>query len=62
MSRRANGEGSIYQRRDGRWCGVVSTPDGGRKTFYGRTRNEVARRLSAALRDLEKASCRCLSG
>lgn len=54
MSRRANGEGSIYQRRDGRWCGVVSTPDGGRKTFYGRTRNEVARRLSAALRDLEQ--------
>ena len=23
-SRRANGEGSIVQRKDGRWCGVVT--------------------------------------
>ena len=30
-SRRANGEGSIVQRKDGRWCGVVTLgykPDG----------------------------------
>lgn len=39
-SRRANGEGSIVQRKDGRWCGVVTLgykPDGkiNRKSFMG---------------------------
>lgn len=46
--RRANGEGTIYQRSDGRWCAQVTTsidPITGntrRKTFYGRTYEEVA--------------------
>lgn len=43
--RRGNGEGSIYQRRDGVWCGSLRTPGGGRKAVYGRTHNEVRRRL-----------------
>lgn len=42
MSRRANGEGTIYQRTDGRWEGAayVLTATGGRsrKRVYGRTR------------------------
>jgi len=43
--RRGNGEGSIYQRRDGTWCGSLRLPGGGRKVVYGRSHNEVRRRL-----------------
>jgi len=43
--RRGNGEGSIYQRRDGVWCGSLRTPGGARKVVYGRTHSEVRRRL-----------------
>jgi integrase len=43
--RRGNGEGSIYQRRDGTWCGSLRLPAGGRKVVYGRSHNEVRRRL-----------------
>lgn len=49
MSKRANGEGTIYQRRDGRWtaAGYVLRPDGGRqrRQVYGVTRGEVAAKL-----------------
>lgn len=51
MSRRANGEGSIYRRTDGRWTGAayVLRPDGGRvrRQIYGPTRGEVADRLAS---------------
>ena len=52
--RRGNNEGSVYQRNDGRWCAVVSRgydSDGKRvrKIFYGRTRSEVAMKMTAAL-------------
>lgn len=47
---RANGEGSIYRRKDGRWAGAayVLTPDGTRrrKTAYGKTRKEVGAKLA----------------
>jgi hypothetical protein len=50
--RRGNNEGSIYQRKDGRWCGAVTVgykTDGKplRKTVYGTSRQEVAKRVSA---------------
>lgn len=49
MSKRANGEGSIYQRQDGRWTGAtyVLRPDGGRqrRQVYGATRSEVSGKL-----------------
>ena len=48
--RRGHGEGSIYQRGDGRWVGVVTLDDPGttrkRKSVYGRTRAEVAAKLA----------------
>ena len=54
-TRRGNGEGSIYKRKDGRWVGVINVGyEGGkrrRKSFYGDTRRQVADRLAAALRD-----------
>ena len=48
--RRANGEGSIYKRSDGRWCATVSVDGGRRKSFYGRRREDVALRLATALK------------
>lgn len=54
MAKRGNSEGSIYKRRDGRWAGVIDLGwEGGkrkRKSYYGETRQDVARQLTAALR------------
>jgi integrase len=48
MGRRANGEGTVYQRKDGRWeaAAYVLTPDGTRKRVrvYGATREEAGRK------------------
>lgn len=52
MGRRGNGEGSITRRKDGRYMAryTVQTPDGPkRKTIYGRTRAEVAEKLTTAM-------------
>ena len=48
---RANGEGSIYKRQDGRWTARLSLQDGRRKDYYGKTRAEVNGKLLSALRD-----------
>jgi hypothetical protein len=52
--RRGHGEGTIYQRADGRWIAVVDLGwEGGkrrRKSLYGATRREVANKLADALR------------
>jgi integrase len=55
-NRRGSGEGSIYQRKDGRWCAQVSLgykPGGKphRKLLYGKTRNEVSEAMKRTLRD-----------
>jgi integrase len=51
MGKRGNNEGSIYQQGShGRWVGAVSLPSGERRRFYGATRAEVARKLTAALK------------
>ncbi len=52
--KRGNGEGSITKRRDGRWMAryTVHTSKGPkRKHIYGRTRQEVAEKLSKAVSD-----------
>lgn len=51
--RRANGEGSVYRRHNGTWSGIASLPDGRRKHVYGRSRDEVRRKLSEILHSLE---------
>ena len=48
MGKRANGEGSIHKRKDGRWCASLTLPKGKRAHFLGRDREEVARKLTAA--------------
>lgn len=50
MAKRANGEGTIYKRGDGRWCASVTLDGGRRKSFYGERREDVARKLSTALK------------
>jgi len=56
--RKANGEGSIYQRADGRWVAQVQVgwKEGKleRKYIYGKTRREVAQKLVAIQRDLQQ--------
>ena len=48
--RRGRGEGSIYQRSDGRWCaaitvGIAENGRPRRKVIYGRTRREAAEKM-----------------
>lgn len=52
-TRRGNGEGSISQRRDGRWEAKITLPTGQRKCFYGKTQAEVRRKLTEARRNLD---------
>lgn len=55
MTRRAKGEGTIYQRAsDGRWCGQVTLPSGKRKSFYGAKRKDVLAKIDDARRTLER--------
>lgn len=58
MSRRGNGEGTIWKKPDGRWCGAVYalTTKGTRKRVYvyGRTRDEAREKLTALQRDLDR--------
>ena len=53
MNQRANGEGSIYRRSDGRWTAAcyVLRPDGSRvrRSVYGKTRKEVADHLAVLI-------------
>jgi len=52
--RRGNGEGSITHRKDGRWMGryTVHTVTGStQKAIYGKTRAEVAEKLTKAMAD-----------
>jgi Site-specific recombinase XerD len=49
-SRRGNGEGSIFKRNDGKWCGVVTNgrdKEGrlNRQYVYGKSRQEVADKI-----------------
>lgn len=51
--RRGNSEGTITKRADGRWEARVSLPDGKRRCFYGKTRQEVQRKLAQARRAID---------
>ena len=63
--RRPNGEGTIYERRDGRWEGAayVLLPSGGRarKRVYGKTRSEVFAKL-AELQQKSRSGLPAISG
>lgn len=60
--RRGNGEGSIYKRSDGTWVAKASVgydPATGkpkRKSFYGKTRKEVADKMAQALQEVRNGT------
>src|ERR687884_724841 len=54
MGRRGNGEGTITRRKDGRWEAKYTAyiAEGAkRRALYGKTRAEVAEKLTRALSD-----------
>jgi integrase len=65
VSKRANGDGSVYERTDGRWCAAYYVPDsnGGetRKYVYGKDREEVRSKLTKVMEAVD-AACRWRSG
>ena len=54
MAKRGNGEGSIYQRKDGRWTAEISLEGGKSKFLYGKTRKEVQEKLKTALYEQQR--------
>ena len=52
--KRANGEGSSYQRADGRWVAQIAWPNGRREYRYGPTRALVACKLREALQSHDR--------
>lgn len=52
--RRGHGEGSIYQRQDGRWVASITLGGRKRKYLYGETRKEVQEQLKVALREQQQ--------
>src|SRR6266487_654343 len=54
MARRGHGEGSIYQRKDGRWVASITLEHRKRKYFYGDTRREVQEKLKMALHEQQQ--------
>lgn len=48
MARRGYGEGSVYQKPDGRWTAQLRLADGTRKTYYGASKTDVRNKLKAA--------------
>jgi len=58
MAKRSNGEGSPYQRTDGRWAVPLRyqdpmTGEHVRKFFYGRTKREAMAKMTAARKRIE---------
>jgi hypothetical protein len=51
--RRGAGEGNIRQRDNGLWEARITLENGARRSLYGDTRQEVAKRLASAIRDQE---------
>jgi integrase len=48
MKRRANSEGSIYQRSNGSWEAKITLPGGKRKSLYAKTQGELMGKLKEA--------------
>lgn len=51
--RRGNREGSITHRKNGIWQGAVTLVDGRRKYLYGGSREEIRKKVSAALHAID---------
>ncbi len=54
--RRGHGEGSVYQRKDGRWVAGLTLENHKRKYFYGDTRREVLEALKKAQHEQQQGT------
>jgi hypothetical protein len=54
MSRRSRGEGSIYKRKDGRWCGKYTDASGKTRYVYGKTKGDVWVKLTKAIAEKDR--------
>ena len=52
--RRANGEGSIYKRKDGIWTAQYTDSTGKKRYLYGKTQQAVKDKLKEAIRQSDK--------
>jgi integrase len=48
MGKRANGEGTVYQRKDGRWVASTVLENGRRKSLYCHTQKEAVKQVQRA--------------
>src|SRR5437870_7620468 len=46
---RGHGEGTVYQRKDGRWVAEITLEDHSRKQFYGKSKKEAQEKLRLAI-------------
>lgn len=51
MGKRSNGEGTIYKRKDGRWCAAYYDAQFNRHYIYGKTQSEVKQKLKVKQND-----------
>ncbi len=58
QNRHPKGEGSVFQRKDGRWVAQVTFPTGEQKQWYTKTEKEAAKKLRDALHEVEQGSLR----
>ncbi len=54
MKRRDKGDGSAYQRSNGRYVGACTDNDGKRRYVSGKDKNEVKAKLKEALKNKEE--------
>jgi integrase len=54
--RQPKGEGSVFQRKDGRWIAQVTLEDGRQKQFYASSEKEAWGKLHEALREAEQGT------
>jgi integrase len=52
--RRGRGEGTVYQRKDGRWVAEITLEDGIRKPLYGKTQAEAIEKLKQAQYEMKQ--------
>lgn len=53
---RGHGEGSVYQRKDGRWVASITLENRKRKYIYGETKKEVLDKLKVALYEQQQGT------
>lgn len=55
MSKRMNGEGTVYKRKDGRWCAAYYVKNK-RRFIYGKSQKEVKNKLKELIEEAEDNS------